>query len=119
MMKGLFNYESAYRQYTRKLLEDFLGDNIQYAEIRPNFMQNNQVWTDDGERQCNNFEIMDMIIEEFEAFQRGRREGEKLGGLKVIYCTPRSFEVDKVIVCLNECLEMKMMRKYGKYIAGK
>src|SRR5690606_39808106 len=48
MMKGLFNYERAYRVYTRALLRDFLRDNIQYAEIRPNFMPNNQLWKDDG-----------------------------------------------------------------------
>ena len=41
MMKGLFNYETAYRRYTRLFLEDLMRDNIQYAEIRPNFMTSN------------------------------------------------------------------------------
>lgn len=43
MMKGLFNYEHAYRRYTQKLLAEFVKENIQYAEIRPNFMMTNQV----------------------------------------------------------------------------
>src|SRR5690349_11593616 len=51
MMKGLFNYEKAYRTYTRALLKDFARDNIQYAEIRPNFMTENQLWSDDGVEQ--------------------------------------------------------------------
>ena len=45
MMAGLFNYEIAYRRYTRQLLDSFRDENIQYAEIRPNFMQKNQVIT--------------------------------------------------------------------------
>jgi adenosine deaminase CECR1 len=43
MMAGLFNYEHAYRKYTRLLLDSFQAQNIQYAEIRPNFMAKNQV----------------------------------------------------------------------------
>lgn len=42
MMKGLFNYEHAYRRYTQLLLAEFVKENIQYAEIRPNFMNTNQ-----------------------------------------------------------------------------
>jgi adenosine deaminase CECR1 len=45
MMAGLFNYEHAYRKYTRLLLDSFQAQNIQYAEIRPNFMEKNQVIT--------------------------------------------------------------------------
>jgi adenosine deaminase CECR1 len=118
MMKGLFNYETAYRSYTRKLLSDFADDNIQYAEVRPNFMQNNQVLPDDGRgAPRNNFAIMDMIIEAFEEFQL-ETKGKKLHGLKVIYCTPRSFDEDKVAACLKECLAMKRHEKYGRFIAG-
>lgn len=45
MMAGLFNYEHAYRKYTSMLLDEFEAQNIQYAEIRPNFMKKNQVIT--------------------------------------------------------------------------
>src|ERR1700749_2791466 len=48
MMKGLFAYESAFRNYTRACIEDFVHDNIQYAEIRPNFMSTNTLKKDDG-----------------------------------------------------------------------
>lgn len=113
MMKGLFNYEHVYRIYTRELLKDFLKDNIQYAEIRPNFMPNNQLWTDDGAAQIDNEGIMKIIIEEYEDFQR---ETPNFAGLKVIYCTPRSFDRKKVETQLDECLAFK--EKWPPYIAG-
>ncbi|KAH7630244.1 hypothetical protein B0T09DRAFT_383801 [Sordaria sp. MPI-SDFR-AT-0083] len=116
IMKGLFNYMAAYKEYTRKCLEEFVNDNIQYAEIRPNFMKNNQVWHNDGEAQINNFGIMDLIIGVYEKFQRDHG-GKVFKGLKIIYCTPRSFDTTQVKFALDECLDMKLS-KYGKYIAG-
>lgn len=115
MMKGLFNYESAYRTYTRALLEDFVRDNIQYAEIRPNFMTTNQLRTDDGVGEIGNVGIMEIIIEEYERFQR-EKEGGYFAGLKVIYCTPRSFDPEAVEAALNECLEFK--KRWPRWIAG-
>ncbi|KAL0941767.1 adenosine/AMP deaminase [Colletotrichum truncatum] len=114
MMKGLFNYETAYRKYTRSCLEDFVRDNIQYAEIRPNFMETNQLWTDDGTRQINNVGIMKIIIEEYESFQATTED--YFGGLKVIYCTPRSFSNKSVEFALAECLTFK--QKWPQWIAG-
>lgn len=118
MMKGLFNYETAYRLYTRKCLEDFVADNIQYAEIRPNFMEANQVWTDDGTRKIDNIGIMEMIIDEYEKFQAEAKtkSGAYFGGLKIIYCCPRSYPKDKVAHGLKQCLEFK--KKWPEWIAG-
>ncbi|ROV91406.1 hypothetical protein VPNG_09987 [Cytospora leucostoma] len=114
MMKGLFNYEKAYRTYTRRCLEDFVRDNIQYAEIRPNFMDTNQVWTDDGARKIDNVGIMEMIIDEYDRFQAETKD--YFGGLKIIYCCPRSWPNEKVAGGLRECLEFK--KKWPRWIAG-
>ncbi|OLN85255.1 Adenosine deaminase CECR1-A 1 [Colletotrichum chlorophyti] len=114
MMKGLFNYESAYRKYTQGILEDFVNDNIQYAEIRPNFMKTNQLWTDDGARQIDNEGIMKIIIEEYTDFQQ--KNPGRFSGLKVIYCTPRSFSNELVEYALNECLKFK--QQWPEWIAG-
>ncbi|TDZ25440.1 Adenosine deaminase 2 [Colletotrichum orbiculare MAFF 240422] len=114
MMKGLFNYESAYRKYTRGILEDFQRDNIQYAEIRPNFMPSNQLWTDDGVKTIDNHGIMEIIIQEYINFQAGNKD--KFVGLKVIYCTPRSFKNEQVAQALAQCLEFK--QKWPEWIAG-
>jgi adenosine deaminase CECR1 len=117
MMKGLFNYETAYREYTRLLLQDFIDDNIQYAEIRPNFMVTNQLRTDDGLSQIDNRGIMNIIVEEYNKFQA--RSKDYFGGLKIIYCTPRSFEPKDVAAALAECLEFKQDKEWGHWIAGK
>lgn len=114
MMKGLFNYETAFRTYTRRCLEDFVADNIQYAEIRPNFMDTNQVWTDDGLRKIDNAGIMEMIMDEYGRFQ-AETDGY-FGGLKVIYCCPRSWPNDKVAAGLRECLAFK--RRWPGWVAG-
>lgn len=117
MMKGLFNYETAYKKYTRRLLENFLEDNIIYAEIRPNFMMSNQLWKDDGSERIDNEGIMKLIIKEVESFQAEvALDGKFFGGLKVIYCTPRSFEPDLVKQALDECLAFK--EKWPEWIAG-
>lgn len=118
MMKGLFNYETAYREYTRQCLIEFVDDNIQYAEIRPNFMSSNQVWKDDGSLRIDNIGIMDLIISEYEAFQ-AKHQKKVLKGLKVIYCTPRSFSEELVGEALTQCFQFKMHKRFGPYIAGK
>ena len=118
MMKGLFAYESAFRNYTRACIRDFVEDNIQYAEIRPNFMSTNSVKSDDGTVSFGNAEIMSIINEELQhTMAELRRNGEYFGGMKVIYCTPRSFRKDQIEDALNECIELK--QKFGNLVCGK
>ncbi|KAF4959976.1 hypothetical protein FGADI_1250 [Fusarium gaditjirri] len=117
MMKGLFNYATAYRRYTRLCLEDFMKDNISYAEIRPNFMISNQLWSDDGTQLIDNKGIMELIIEEVINFQADMKKQRRFfGGLKVIYCTPRSFAPAQIDAALTECLKFKQM--WPEWIAG-
>lgn len=120
MMKGLFNYETAYRKYTRLFLEDLQKDNIQYAEIRPNFMTSNQLYRDDGTGPIDNWGIMSIIIDEVERFQadlvRHPRANGFFSGLKVIYCTPRSFAPEMVKAGLDECIAFK--KRWPQWIAG-
>ncbi|KAI1435451.1 hypothetical protein GGR50DRAFT_687033 [Xylaria sp. CBS 124048] len=129
MMKGLFNYETAFRRYTRQCLEEFVQDNVQYAEIRPNFMQTNQILHDTAKSKIDNFGTMEVIIDEYERFMKHIGDMDKNGkiiddakhrptfnGMKVIYCTPRSFKSEAVAKALDECIEMK--KKWPQYIAG-
>lgn len=117
-MKGLFAYETAFRNYTRACIEDFVSDNIQYAEIRPNFMKTNSVKFDDATGSYDNFQTMSIIEEELENTM-AKLKGEKkyFGGMKVIYCTPRVFKKPMVEAALTECLEMK--KKFPKLLCGK
>ncbi|KAK3945520.1 hypothetical protein QBC46DRAFT_403195 [Diplogelasinospora grovesii] len=115
MMKGLFNYETAYRTYTYKCLQDFAEDNIQYAEIRPNFMSTNQVWKDDGSKKLDNWAIMELIIEVYDNFQKAHNH-RVFKGLKIIYCTPRSFSCALTALALEECMAFKLV--WPRWIAG-
>ena len=118
MMKGLFAYESAFRNYTRACIEDFVKDNIQYAEIRPNFMATNSLKRDDGVGSIGNEGIMQIIDEELKStMEQIRADGGYFGGMKVIYCTPRSFQKQQVEHALEECIELK--QKYQKLLCGK
>lgn len=116
MMKGLFNYETAYKEYTKRCLQEFADDNIQYAEIRPNFMSTNQVWKDDGSGRIDNHGIVDLITTAYKKFQESHKF-KVVKGLKIIYCTPRSFDPDKVKTALEECLEFYLA--YPGWFAGK
>ncbi|KAG9236353.1 adenosine deaminase family protein-like protein [Amylocarpus encephaloides] len=117
MMKGLFAYESAFRNYTRACVQDFVDDNIQYAEIRPNFMSTNSLKSDDGERSIENEGIMGIINAELrDTMHQINRNGQYFGGMKVIYCTPRSFQKRQVEIALDECLDLK--KKFGGLLCG-
>ncbi|KUJ21791.1 Metallo-dependent hydrolase [Mollisia scopiformis] len=117
MMKGLFAYESAFRNYTRACIKDFVKDNIQYAEIRPNFMATNSLKTDDGTGSIGNEGIMKIINEELQStMEELRKRGDYFGGMKVIYCTPRSFQKDQVAAALDECIDLK--HKYKDLLCG-
>jgi adenosine deaminase CECR1 len=117
MMKGLFAYESAFRNYTQACIRDFVADNIQYAEIRPNFMSTNSLKTDDGTGSIGNEGIMKIIDEELKkTMQQLRDEGKYFGGMKVIYGTPRSFRKEQIEYALDECIDLKL--KYKDLICG-
>ncbi len=118
MMKGLFAYESAFRNYTQACIKDFVRDNIQYAEIRPNFMKTNSLKTDDGEGSIGNEGIMKIIDEELQkAMKQLRKDNQYFGGMKVIYCTPRSFRKEQVAFALDECIDLKI--KFKHLLCGK
>lgn len=112
MMKGLFAYESAFRLYTDACIRDFVEDNIQYAEIRPNFMKSNSLKRDDGRGSIGNHGILEIVEDQMKkTTDELQKEGKFFGGLKVIYCTPRSFQRNQVAYALNECIELKLKHK--------
>ena len=113
MIKGLFSYESAFKAYTRACIEDFINDNIQYAEIRPNFPSNALV-RDDGMGWIDNTGLLQIIAD---GIEEQKKSGRYFGGMKVIYCTPRSFSNEKIHESLNECIELK--KKFPELLCGK
>lgn len=117
MLKGLFNYEKAYRRYAQLFLEDLVRDNIDYAEIRPNFMKSNQLFTDDGMGRIDNRGMIDIIVEEVTKFKKTMAaNGHQFGGIKIIYTTPRSVPLEDIEASLQECLKLK--QEFPQWIAG-
>jgi adenosine deaminase CECR1 len=117
MMKGLFAYESAYRNYTRACIKDFVEDNIQYAEVRPNFMQTNQLKLDDGSATLDNERIMEILDDGVKnTLAEINQEGNYFADMKVIYCTPRSFPNNLVKASLDECIKLK--KRFSHLICG-
>lgn len=113
MIKGLFSYESAFKAYTRACINDFIDDNIQYAEIRPNFPSNALV-KDDGMENIDNFGLLQIIQDEID-YQK--KTGRYFGGMKVIYCAPRCFSNKAIEDSLNNCIELK--RRFPDLLCGK
>ena len=117
-MKGLFAYESAYRNYTRACIKDFVDDNIQYAEVRPNFMKTNQLKTDCGSKSLDNEKVMEILTNGVKnTIAEIKQEGGYFADMKVIYCTPRSFSNALVEFCLNECIALK--KQFPDLICGR
>ncbi|OBT93927.1 hypothetical protein VE01_08253 [Pseudogymnoascus verrucosus] len=112
MLKGLFGHETAFRAYTDACIQDFIRDNIQYAEIRPNFPSNSLVKSD-ATGFIDNVGLLQIIAD---AITAQRQSGVPLTGLKVIYCCPRSFSKERVAASLVECIALK--KKFPDLICG-
>ncbi len=81
-------------------------------------MATNSLKTDDGESSIGNEGIMKIINEELHrTIDQLREENEYFGGMKVIYCTPRSFSKTQVKDALSECIKLK--NKYRDLLCGK
>lgn len=113
MMKGLFGYETAFRKYTKQCIQSFIEDGIQYAEVRPNF-PSNFLAKDDGSGTIDNTGLLHIIADEVD---KAKKDNPFFGGLKVIYCCPRSFPNERVETALNECIELKT--KFPELLCGK
>jgi len=81
-------------------------------------MANNSLKTDDGTGSIGNEGILKIINEELQTTMNElSKQGEFFGGLKVIYCTPRSFKREQIAASLDECIGLK--KKYMNLICGK
>ncbi|KHN95945.1 adenosine deaminase [Metarhizium album ARSEF 1941] len=107
LMKGLFNYEKAFRAYIQAFCQDLEEDKILYAEVRITFMESNYLFSDDGKQRKDNVEIMRIFAEELDKFKANLTDETAFHHVKVIYCTPRSMDPEKIQAGLEECIKLK------------
>ncbi|CZR55736.1 uncharacterized protein PAC_05624 [Phialocephala subalpina] len=111
--------QTGHGNYTRACIKDFVKDNIQHAEIRPNFMSTNSLKTDDGTGSIGNEGIMEIIHDELQsAMDELRKNSQYFGGMKVIYCTPRSFKKEQVAAALDECIAQRVPSSNGERLSS-
>ena len=91
-----------------------------YAELRPMLMDKH-IETDDGIGKVTNARQMQLILDAVDAKRKELEKEEKSHlfpfGLKIIYCTPRSIPISKMVSELNDCIDLKV--RYPNLICGK
>ncbi|KAK5122871.1 hypothetical protein LTR08_006822 [Meristemomyces frigidus] len=109
--KGLLNYESAYRWYIGHAIDSMVRDKVMYAELRP-ILLDKGIPSDDGTRQLDHKDQMNIICEEVREKRRELEDAGKLDsfpfGVRIIYCTPRSISKAQMKIELQDCIDLKL-----------
>lgn len=112
------NYESAYRWYIGRLIDQMIEEKVMYVELRP-MLLDKSISSDDGNRRIDLYGQMQIISDVVASKQRELKRNKKRlfpFGLKIIYCTPRSISREKMQGELKDCLQLK--RKFPDLICG-
>ncbi|KAL1616817.1 hypothetical protein SLS54_008209 [Diplodia seriata] len=115
--KGLLNYESTYRWYVKKAMENMVENGIMYAELRPMLMDKT-IPSDDGLKQIDLDGQMTIIREVIAEFREELKAepSKAFEGIKIIYCTPRSIPKAKMQSELEDCIRLAI--KFPDLICG-
>ena len=115
--KGLLNYESTYRWYVKRAMENMVQNGIMYAELRPMLMDKT-IPSDDGLKQIDLDGQMTIIREVIAEFREELKAdpSKAFEGIKIIYCTPRSIPKAKMQSELEDCIRLAI--KFPDLICG-
>lgn len=108
-LKGLTNYESAYRSYLGDAIDSMIKDKVMYAELR-DMLFRKTISSDDGLTQLDQNQQMQIVCEEVEKKRKFQTQNPNAFpfGLKVIYSAPRSIPRDLMEIELQNCLSLKL-----------
>ncbi|KAK5163037.1 uncharacterized protein LTR77_010971 [Saxophila tyrrhenica] len=110
-LKGLVGYESGYRWYIGRAIDNMIEDNVMYAELRP-MLFDKAIPSTDGLRKLDLKEQMSIICGEIIKKRKeleARNELDKFPfGIKIIYCTPRSISLAEMETELEDCIWLKL-----------
>jgi adenosine deaminase CECR1 len=105
------NYESVYRWYIDKAIDNMIEDGVMYAELRPMLMDK-FIPSDDGRQKLDHADQMRIILEEVQRKQdylHARGELHKFPfGVKIIYCAPRSIPKPMMQREIDDCISLKL-----------
>jgi adenosine deaminase CECR1 len=97
-----------------------ISDKVMYAELRPMLMDK-FIPSDNGERQLDHNEQMQIILEEVKKKQdllRAKGQFDKFPfGMKIIYCAPRSIPKTMMQREIRDCISLKL--NFPDLICGK
>ncbi|KAJ5116726.1 hypothetical protein N7456_001074 [Penicillium angulare] len=106
--RGLLRYESAWRDYTRRVIWNLVEDGISYAEIRFAMHYSSTVTSDDGERSLSHKEMI-AIVEEVLNQEKKKIEERSLvfHGFKIIYANLRGCSPWEMRWCIQDAICLK------------
>lgn len=92
------------------MIDSMIQDKVMYAELRPMLMDKT-IPNDHGTAFLTLSDQMNLIIREVEAkkaaLKAQGRENVFPFGVKIIYCTPRSIPISKMITEIQDCIALK------------
>lgn len=107
-LKGLTNYESAYRSYIGDAIDSMIADKIMYAELR-DMLFKKTITSDDGLHHLDQTQQMRIVCEEISKKQNQLPNPDIFPfGLKIIYSAPRSISRELMRTELQNCLNLKL-----------
>lgn len=110
VLRGLFNYESAYRNHFRRVIWHFARDGISYAELRVSMHRGNFARRDDGSGSLTHREMFQVLADVLEEdLPKMKAEGLHFTGARLIFTALRNGTKEDMSYSLNECIELKQV----------
>jgi len=107
VLRGLFNYEAAYRNHFRRVIWHFARDGIMYAELRVSMHRGNHARRNDGSGNLSHQEMFQVLADVLaEEMPKMKEENLLFTGARLIFTALRSGTNEDMQYSLNECIEL-------------
>jgi len=108
VLRGLFNYEAAYRNHFRRVIWHFARDGIMYAELRVSMHRGNHARRNDGTGNLSHQEMFQVLADVLaEELPKMKEEKLLFTGARLIFTALRSGTNEDMQYSLDECIELK------------
>ena len=108
VLRGLFNYESAYKNHFRRVIWSLARDGIMYVELRISMHYGNYARRDDGTANLDHKEMVQLLADVLsEELPKMKVEGLQFIGARFIFTAFRSCTKDEMLWCIDDCIALK------------